>query len=66
MQAPSNLSSEQKHTLKLTTTCLEGVSAYLESSKASLPPFEKLQVENLIAMAELCKGKLLQFLGGVS
>jgi hypothetical protein len=59
MQAPSNLSPQQKQALEASYTFFSAAIPFLQSVETKLPPDEKLQAENLRDLAGVCGRKLL-------
>ncbi|HEV2194116.1 MAG TPA: hypothetical protein VGR55_00915 [Candidatus Acidoferrum sp.] len=59
MQAPNNLSPQQRSALESVFTTLKGVGAFLQSIE-SLRQDEKLQAINLSDLADLSQRKLLE------
>jgi hypothetical protein len=60
MQAPSNLSPQQRSALESAYSCFRGVRAFLRPIEAKLQPDEKLTSQNLRELAELCEQKLVE------
>jgi len=59
MQAPSNLSPEQKHALESTYIFFSAAILFLQSIRGKLQPDEKLQSDNLRDLAGVCGRKVL-------
>lgn len=59
MQAPSNLSPEQKTALESTFVFFSAAIPFLQSLESKLQPDEKLQADNLRDLAGVCGRKLL-------
>jgi len=61
MQEPvRSLSAVQRHSLESAYACFQGVTAFLESVEAKLPPDEKLIAENLRDLAGVCEHRLVE------
>jgi len=59
-QAPGSLSAVQRDSIESVFTCLKGIAAFLESSKSTLRPDEKLIAGNLCDLAGVCEHKLIE------
>ena len=59
MQAPSNLSPEQKHALESTYVLFSAVVPFLQCAESKLPPDDKLLAESLRDLAGVTGRKLL-------